>query len=63
MQNAMESDMAVIHEDGTKDYADTVPEENIVADQNLQEVVEETTRTRETGTAGRNNKRRTTAVL
>lgn len=43
MQNAMESDMAVIHEDGTKDYADTVPEENIVADQNLQEAVEETT--------------------
>ena len=42
MQNAMESDMAVIHEDGTKDYADTVSEENIVLDQNLQEAVEET---------------------
>lgn len=37
MQNAMESDMAVIHEDGTKDYADTVPEENIVADQEIHE--------------------------
>ena len=43
MQNAMESDMAVIHEDGTKDYVDTVSEENIVADQDLQEAVEETT--------------------
>ena len=43
MQNAMESDMAVIYEDGTKDYVDTVSEENIVADQNLQEAVEETT--------------------
>lgn len=42
MQNAMESDMAVIHEDGTKDYADTVSEENIVLDQDLQEAVEET---------------------
>ena len=42
MQNAMESDMAVIHEDGTKDYADTVSEENIILDQNLQEAVEET---------------------
>ena len=42
MQNAMESDMAVIHEDGTKDYADTVSEENIVLDQDLQEEVEET---------------------
>ena len=31
MQNAMESDMAVIHEDGTKDYVDTVSEENIVS--------------------------------
>ena len=35
--------MAVIHEDGTKDYVDTVSEENIVADQDLQEAVEETT--------------------
>ncbi len=43
MQNAMESDMAVIHEDGTKEYADAVTEENIVADQDLQEAVEETT--------------------
>ena len=43
MQNAMESDMAVIHEDGTKDYVDTVSEENIVADQDLQEAVEEMT--------------------
>ena len=42
MQNAMESDMAVIREDGTKDYADTVSEENIVADQDLQETAEET---------------------
>ena len=42
MQNAMESDMAVIHEDVTKDYADTVSEENIVLDQDLQEAVEET---------------------
>lgn len=42
MQNAMESDMAVIHEDGTKDYVDTVSEENIVADQDLQETAEET---------------------
>ena len=42
MQNAMESDMAVIHEDGTKDYVYTVSEENIVADQDLQETAEET---------------------
>ena len=42
LQNAMESDMAVIHEDGTKDYVDTVSEENIVADQDLQETAEET---------------------
>ena len=42
MQNAMESDMAVIHEDGTKDYVGTVSEENIVADQDLQETAEET---------------------
>ena len=42
MQNAMESDMALIHEDGTKDYVDTVSEENIVADQDLQETAEET---------------------
>ena len=42
MQNAMESDMAVIREDGTKDYVDTVSEENIVADQDLQETAEET---------------------
>ena len=31
-----------IHEDGTKDYVDTVSEENIVADQDLQETAEET---------------------
>ena len=43
LQNAMESDMAMINEDGTKDYVDTVSEENIVADQDLQEAVEETT--------------------
>ena len=42
MQNAMESDMAVINEDGTKDYVDAVSEENIVADQDLQETAEET---------------------
>lgn len=44
MQNAMESDMAVIHEDGTKDYVDTVPEENdenIVADQDLHEAADD----------------------
>lgn len=42
MQNAMESDMAVIREDGTKDYVDTQEEndENIVADQNLNEVAD-----------------------
>ena len=34
--------MAVIREDGTKDYVDTVSEENIVADQDLQETAEET---------------------
>ena len=43
LQNAMESDMAMINEDGTKEYADAVTEENIVADQDLQEAVEATT--------------------
>ena len=43
LQNAMESDMAMINEDGTKEYVDAVTEENIVADQDLQEAVEETT--------------------
>ena len=33
----------ITRKDGTKDYVDTVPEENIVADQDLQEAVEETT--------------------
>ena len=35
--------MAMINEDGTKEYVDAVTEENIVADQDLQEAVEETT--------------------
>ena len=40
MQNAMESDMAVIHEDGSKDYVDTVSEDDIAAEQDLHEVEE-----------------------
>lgn len=38
MQNAMESDMAVIHEDGSKDYVDSaVLEEDIAEEQDLNE--------------------------
>lgn len=41
LQTALDKDMAVIHEDGTTDYVDTQPEQdNIVADQELQEVKE-----------------------
>lgn len=37
MQSAMDADMAVIHEDGTKDYVDMENDENVVADQELHE--------------------------
>lgn len=37
MQSAMDVDMAVIHEDGTKDYADMENDENVVADQEIHE--------------------------
>lgn len=37
MQSAMDADMAVIHEDGTKDYVDMANDENVVADQELHE--------------------------
>ena len=37
LQNAMESDMAMINEDGTKEYVDAVTEENIVSEQDLKE--------------------------
>lgn len=41
LQNAIDKDMAVIHEDGTTEYVDTQPEQdNVVADQELQEVKE-----------------------
>ena len=41
LQTALDKDMAVIHEDGTTDYVDTQPEQdNVVADQELQEVKE-----------------------
>ena len=33
----MESDMAMINEDGTKEYVDAVTEENIVSEQDLKE--------------------------
>ena len=37
MQNAMESDMAMINEDGTKECVDAVTDENIVSEQDLKE--------------------------
>ncbi|MFR2875739.1 MAG: recombinase RecT [Mediterraneibacter faecis] len=41
LQNAIDKDMAVIHEDGTTEYVDNQQEqENVVADQELQEVKE-----------------------
>ena len=41
LQNAIDKDMAVIHEDGTTDYVENEPEQdNVVADQELQEVKE-----------------------
>lgn len=44
MLSAMDADMAVIHEDGTKDYVDIDNEETVVADQEIheEEVSEET---------------------
>lgn len=42
LQNAIDKDMAVIHEDGTAEYVDNQQEqENVVADQELQEVKEQ----------------------
>lgn len=42
LRNAIDKDMAVIHEDGTTDYVETQTEQdNVVADQELQEVKEE----------------------
>ena len=42
LQNAIDKDMAVIHEDGTTEYVDNQPEQdNVVADQELQEVKEQ----------------------
>lgn len=41
LQTALDKDMAVIHEDGTTDYVETQTEQdNVVADQELQEVKE-----------------------
>lgn len=41
LQNAIDKDMAVIHEDGTTEYVDNQQEQdNVVADQELQEVKE-----------------------
>lgn len=41
LQTALDKDMAVIHEDGTTDYVDTqLEQDNVVADQELQEVKE-----------------------
>lgn len=41
LQNAIDKDMAVIHEDGTADFVENEPEQdNVVADQELQEVKE-----------------------
>ena len=37
LQNAMESDMAMINEDGTKECVDAVTDENIVSEQDLKE--------------------------
>lgn len=37
MQSAMDVDMAVIHEDGTKDYVDMENDKNVVADQEIHE--------------------------
>ena len=44
MLSAMDADMAVIHEDGTKDYVDIDNEETVAADQEIheEEVSEET---------------------
>lgn len=47
MMSAMDSDMAVIHEDGTKDYvetADPVEEENVVLEQELEIQTEDETK-------------------
>ena len=42
LQTALDKDMAVIHEDGTTDYVETQTEQdNVVADQELQEVKEQ----------------------
>lgn len=42
LQNAIDKDMAVLHEDGTTEYVDNQQEqENVVADQELQEVKEQ----------------------
>lgn len=42
LQNAIDKDMAVIHEDGTTEYVDNQQEQdNVVADQELQEVKEQ----------------------
>lgn len=42
LQNAIDKDMAVIHEDGTTEYVDNQQEqENVVADQELQKVKEQ----------------------
>ena len=41
LQNAIDKDMAVIHEDGTTDYVENEPEQNtIVAEQEIQEVMD-----------------------
>ena len=41
LRNAIDKDMAVIHEDGTTEYVDNQQEQdNVVADQELQEVKE-----------------------
>lgn len=51
MMSAMDSDMAVIHEDGTKDYVETVDlgeEENVVSEQELEIQPEDETKQEET---------------
>ena len=41
LQNAIDKDMAVIHEDGTTDYVENEPEQNtVVAEQEIQEVMD-----------------------
>lgn len=50
MMSAMDSDMAVIHEDGTKDYVETVDlgeEENVVSEQELEIQPEDETKQEE----------------